>query len=392
MMLTERGWAVAGAGAALMVLWILFGESELGMAALLSVSSVVVALGFVGIGQPQLEVGRRTSPTAVHEGDHAAVSLQLRNRGSTLRHVTITDEVAGLGTAEFAVAAITSAEDLTATYRILCRPRGVFPIGPTRVTVTDPLGMARSTANAGVVDSLIVYPAVESLREFPAVRGRNLVVTSSRPEHNQRGGEDFYTLREYQQGDDLRRVHWPSSARRDQLMIRQLETPWQARALVVLDVRSQVYFDDRAFERAVSGAASVVRHLVQGGFAADLWAGGRVVNASSYAVGMEMLATVTPDPSIDIIAAASRLRRPEGGGVLVLVGGDPDEPLLGLQRMLAATHPATVLMSVTGTGSPTMLAFQRAGVVPVTIEPDQAWAPAWAHAMRSEWHSASVGS
>jgi hypothetical protein len=107
---------------------------------------------------------------------------------------------------------------------------------------------------------------------------------------------------------------------------------------------------------------------------------------------MEMLATVTPDPSIDIIAAASRLRRPEGGGVLVLVGGDPDEPLLGLQRMLAATHPATVLMSVTGTGSPTMLAFQRAGVVPVTIEPDQAWAPAWAHAMRSEWHSASVGS
>ncbi|HJR93767.1 MAG TPA: DUF58 domain-containing protein [Acidimicrobiia bacterium] len=392
MMLTERGWAFAGAAVALFVLWVMFGETELGIASLLLFSSVIAGVLFVGRGKPRIQVGRRTSPSAVHEGDHAAVTLQLRNRGRTLRHVTITEEVAGLGTAEFAVAAVAHGKDLTATYRILCRPRGMFPIGPTFVTVTDPLGMARVTATTGSIDSLVVYPAVESLREFPAVRGRNLVVTSSRPEHNQRGGEDFYTLREYQQGDDLRRVHWPSSARRDELMIRQLETPWQARALVVLDVRSESYPDERSFEKAVSGAASVVHHLVGGGFAADLWAGGAVVNATRYTAAMEALATVSPDPDIDILTVAGRLRRPEGGGVLVLVGGEPDYSLLGLQRLLATTHPATVLMSVITTASTTLHAFQRAGVVPVTVEPDQPWAPAWANAMRNEWHFASAGS
>ena len=175
-------------------------------------------------------------------------------------------------------------------------------------------------------------------------------------------------------------------------MIRQLETPWQARALVILDVRSHAYPDDPSFERAVSGAASVVRHLVRGGFAADLWAGGAVVNASSYAAAMEMLATVVTSPDLDLVSMASRLRRPEGGGVLVLVGGNPDNALLGLQRMLAATHPTTILMSVTAATPSTILAFQQAGVVSVGVGPEDPWAPAWANAMRGAWQSASVGS
>lgn len=391
-MLTERGWAAAGAAVALTVLWVLFGEIELGLAAAVLVAAVVVALGFVGLTRPRVTVARRTSPAAVHEGDHAAVTLHLTNRGRKLRHVTLTDEVAGLGVAEFSVAVIDAGETVTATYRVLCRPRGRFPIGPTVVTVSDPLGLASSTTTSGVVDTMVVYPAIETLREFPSVRGRNLVVTSSRPEHNQRGGEDFYTLREYRQGDDLRRVHWPSSARRDELMIRQLETPWQARALVILDVRAEVYPQPEAFERAVSGAASVVRHLVNGGFSADIWAGGGVIDASHYATAMEALAVVSPAHDLDLLAMATRLRRPEGGGVLVLVGGHADHGLLTLQRLLAPTHPTTVLMSVTEATSTTMLAFERAGVTPVTVGPDEPWAPVWASAMRGSWHSASVGS
>lgn len=391
-MITERGWAVAGAALALAVLWVLFGETELGIAALVLVSAVVVAVAFVGLTRARVAVFRRTAPAIVHDGDSAAVTLHLHNRGGVLRHVTVTEEVAGLGTAEFSVATVRKDQRLTATYRVVCRPRGVFPIGPTMVRISDPLGLAATVSGSGRVDSMTVYPAVEQLREFPAVRGRNLVVTSSRPEHNQRGGEDFYTLREYRQGDDLRRVHWPSSARRDGLMIRQLETPWQARALVVLDPRAEVYRDAHFFERAVSGAASVVRHLVDGGFAADLWAGRALIDASHYTAAMEMLAVIAPTPDLDLLAMAGRLRRPEGGGVLVLVGGHADSALLGLQRMLAPTHPTTVLMSVADTTPTTILAFQRAGVVSVTVAPDEPWAPVWAQAMRGTWHTASAGS
>src|SRR5205085_5689741 len=77
-------------------------------------------------------------------------------------------------------------------------------------------------------------------------------------------GEDFYALRAYQQGDDLRRVHWPSTARRDEIMIRQNEVPWQGRATIVLDIRARLHTDG-SLEAAVSAAASVITACWQHG-------------------------------------------------------------------------------------------------------------------------------
>ncbi len=66
-------------------------------------------------------------------------------------------------------------------------------------------------------------------------------MATARTRFSQTGGEDFFTLRDYEDGDDLRKVHWPSSAKRDRLMIRQLEMPWQSRALIVLDTEVANY-------------------------------------------------------------------------------------------------------------------------------------------------------
>ena len=70
-------------------------------------------------------------------------------------------------------------------------------------------------------------------------------------------GEDFYALRPYVVGDDLRRIHWPSSARHDELLVRQDELPWQGRTTVLLDVRKAAHSGD-SLEVAVSAAASIV--------------------------------------------------------------------------------------------------------------------------------------
>ncbi|MGA7272330.1 MAG: DUF58 domain-containing protein [Acidimicrobiia bacterium] len=390
-MLQERGWAVAGGSIALMILWVLFGEIELGVAAVLLLAAVCVAVVFVAMSPPRLGVSRRTDPVTVHEGDHASVTLSLANRGRTLRNLTVRDVVSELGTAEFALAAVPRGRELTASYRIMCRPRGVYAIGPAEFEISDPLGLAARSTVMGPVGTLVVYPSVEQLSGLPSSRGRDLAVNAARPEHNQRGGEDFYTLREYQHGDDLRRVHWPSSAKRDELMIRQLETPWQSRALVILDVRPGSYREDAAFESAVSGAASVIRHLVHNGYGTDLWAGAGLIDATQYDPPMEALAAAkTID--YDIVSLGTRLRSTEAGGVLILVGGRPDRELLALQRLLGAKHPTTVLMSVSDTSSTTGHAFERAGVVSVRIQPGNAWAPAWAQAMRRSWRLASVGS
>ncbi len=390
---TLRGWALSGAGLALLLLWYALGEVELLLTGVILLIAQAVALIYVRNRRPQLEVNRRLGSSTVHDGETTTVTLLVENLSRhSISHLTIEDDVNRLGVATFEVARLKKRESTTATYRVTCRPRGVYRVGPTNVRTNDPLGLAEMSVGTGPVDRIVVYPAVEELTGFPIVRGQDPAMQASRPEHSRRGGEDFYTLREYQQGDDLRRVHWPSSARTDQLMIRQLETPWQSRALVLLDVRNSSYESQDAFEKAVSGAATIVTHLIGAGFDADLWAGdAEPIDATRYTSAMERLALVQPDPAIDIGAVAARIRQKGGGGALVIVTGIADRSLLNVQQLLAGDYPTTVLMTASASTSQTLVGFHRMGVATVSVAPDEVWAPAWMTAMRNSWTTVSAG-
>lgn len=391
-MLTVRGWALLGAGLAIVVLWWLLGDPELLLTGSFLSLIALSSLAYVRFHEPRLSLARRLGSTQVHNGDTTTVTLLLHNRGSRpLRHINLADEVQGLGLATFEISSLRAGESATATYRVTCRPRGIYEVGPATASTMDPLGLAELPASPGPVDRIVVYPTVEEFSGFPITRGQDPALNASRPEHSQRGGEDFYTLREYQRGDDLRRIHWPTSAKTEELMIRQLETPWQARALVLLDVRAGVYESSGAFETAVSGAASVVTHLVGSGFDADLWAGDpHTLDASRYTAAMERLALVQPDADIDIEAVASRIRQTGGGGALVLVTGVADRPLLGVQQVLSNDYNTTVLMGAATTTSQTLPGFHRMGVTTITVDPGDEWAEHWSKAMRSTWDAASV--
>ena len=389
---TLRGWVLLGAGLALIILWWVFGDPELLLTGIFFVVAELAAIGYVLRHDPQLDLGRRLGSTTVHNGDTTTVTLVLRNRRRRpLRHLSIHDEVESLGLAVFEIAKLMGDETASATYRVTCRPRGVYRVGPARATTSDPLRLAELSAPDGPIDRLVVYPTVEELTGFPVIRGRDPAISASRPEHSQRGGEDFYTLREYQRGDDMRRVHWPYTAKTDELMIRQLETPWQSRALVLLDVRPSVYESADAFEMAVSGAASVVTHLVKSGFDADLWAGDPdPMDASRYSAAMERLALVEPNDEIDIEAVAGRIRQKGGGGALILVTGVADRSLLTVQQLLSNQYRATLLMGASSTTSQTLIGFHRLGVATVTVDPTGEWADVWLSATRSSWTAVSA--
>jgi hypothetical protein len=127
-------------------------------------------------------------------------------------------------------------------------------------------------------------------------------------------------------------------------MIKQLEVPWQARALVLLDTRAERYPNEEAFEQAVRGAASSVAHLYAGGFSPELWAAERAPGLRSgnrYQQALDMLATVSMSSQLDLRSTVSRL--------------------------------------------------QRAGAVTVMVGPDSQWAPAWRTAMELSWSIASAG-
>lgn len=391
-MLTDRGWAVLGAGSALAILWVLLGEIELLAAGAVLLMAVAVAFVYVKTAQPAVTIVRRLNPSHVHEGDKAHVEVTIENRGPrALANVTLEDTVGALGSAEFGVGWIPKTKTVTTEYEIVCRPRGSYRVGPLSIKLADPVGLASSTTPAGMVDRLVVFPAVEDLRGFPMTRGKDPSMQASRPEHSQRGGEDFYTLREYVLGDDLRYVHWPSSAKTDELMIRQLETPWQSRALVMVDLRERAYENHECFEKAVKGAASVVRHLARSGFDAELWAGGTSsIGVDRYREAMEQLATVERVDRLDLRSVAARLQRTGRGGALVIVTGVPDHDVLEAQRLLGREYRTTIVLAASETATANTAALHRGGAFTVTVSPDQAWAGAWKSLTEKTWHGSSL--
>jgi uncharacterized protein (DUF58 family) len=341
-----------------------------------------------------VQLSRRISPAQVHEGDEAVVEITLTTPRS-LRNLTLEDTVQGLGIAHFAAARTHHDTPLVARYEVMCRSRGIYDVGLAEAAVGDPLGLAERRASAGSIDRLTVYPRVEVLEGFPAVRGHDPAMQSTRPTFATQGGEDFFTLRSYVTGDDLRKIHWPSSAKRDELMIKQLEIPWQARALVLLDQRASPYADPESFEQAVRAAASVVTHFYRNGFSPELWTAERVPvlrSSSRYTQTMDVLAAVQPITGLQLQPTIARLRRRGvGGGALVLITGGVDDDILGAYRALAADFARSVVMSVTLADADDLVLVQRAGAVTVSVGPDAHWAPAWRTAMEMSWATASAG-
>jgi uncharacterized protein (DUF58 family) len=392
---TTRGWAALGAGVALIVLWVVFGERLMlgvGLFLILAIGSGVV---YVRSTVPSVGVARRLTPFQVHDGDRVIVEITL----STSRRIPqaiVVDEVSDLGTARFVADRVEPQNPMVARYEVLCRPRGVYAVGPAVVQVRDPLALSEAGGTAGKIDRLVVYPAVEELDGLPLGRGYDPTVNTSRASFSHTGGEDFFTLREYQQGDDLRRIHWPSSAKRGALMIRQLEMPWQSRALVLLDPRRTAYQDSEAFEHAVRGAASAFRHLFRNGYTPTLWTGngsGTVVgNSEGYGIAMEELAAVQPTQALDLKSGLGRLRRTGlAGGVLVLVTGASDDPVLGMFRTLGNDFYRTIVMSSGSESHDALVQFARAGATTVSSRSTEHWATAWKQGMERTWSTATAG-
>jgi uncharacterized protein (DUF58 family) len=191
------------------------------------------------------------------------------------------------------------------TYQVRSDVRGRFEIGPMSVRVSDPFGLVELGRTFRTTVPLIVTPRTVPLPNIP-LGGAWTGSGDNRPRAFATGSAEDVTVREYRRGDDLRRVHWRSSARVGELMVRREEQPWQSRATLFLDNRASAHRGQgiaSSLEGAVAAAASIAVHLTHRGFAVRLvTATGEELGSAWHVRGadlnsaplLESLAVVTP--------------------------------------------------------------------------------------------------
>lgn len=313
---------MAGASFALYAAGRALGTVELSMLAAAGVVVLAVGMAVVFLGRPHVESRRVLRPHRLHAGTPAHAEIELRNTGTRRTGVlSVTDRFTDRREARFAVAPLRPGELARGAYRVPTTRRGVFEMGPLRVGVTDPLGLVRRVVHDDPSEPVTVYPHIDLVSALPLTVERDLVGGAVTDFSRARAGTEFHSLREYQVGDDLRRVHWRSTARTGHLMIREHDVPWQTRATLVLDDR-EAQHSAAGFERAVEAVASVATALHQQRAIVRLVTTGGVDTGfgsghDHYEAIMERLAVAERWPTDRFDDVAARLHRHGGTGALI---------------------------------------------------------------------------
>jgi uncharacterized protein (DUF58 family) len=218
--------------------------------------------------------------------------------------------------------AVTRRHPVEVRYLVLARRRGVHTLGPLLEERTDPFGIASRTVRHDVVTELLVHPRVHALR-LPDSRIREQRANSMVPRFSEDPLADFRSLREYQVGDDPRRVHWPSSARTGTLLVRdQFEVRRTSRTVVLETLDTALSAEQ--FEEAAEIAASICCESLRQGLditlrTRDSSHPGRTVPLRSRQQVLDLLARVQrTSAELTVPVAALRLSRAATDRLIVI--------------------------------------------------------------------------
>jgi uncharacterized protein (DUF58 family) len=277
---------IAGA----VVLWTVgqvFGWFELTVAALVIAVALVVCLVFL-VGRTAYDVSLDLGRTRVVVGERAVGALTLANRGSRAILPSRVVLPVGSGRGTFAIKRLAPGEEVEELFAIPTHRRGVLKVGPVSVVRGDPLGLFERVHRRDEPADLYVHPRTvlfdgNSLGFLRDLDG--LPTTDLSPDD-----VSFHALREYQPGDDLRHVHWRSTARAGTIMVRQYEETRRSHFVIGLTRHPADYRDADEFELAVSIAGSVGLRGVRDSMQVELSTQGRSVTAET---GKRLLDTLT---------------------------------------------------------------------------------------------------
>lgn len=355
---TAAGWKLLALGVAAVVGGRALQILELYVVGATASAAVVAALA-VRLAHPsRLSVRRRASSTMVAVSEPVEVRFEFANR-SRLASPTarVRDRISDADDARFVLAPVPGLSAEAGTYRLRPERRGVLEIGPALVEDVDGLGLARRRRTLGTRTRVIVHPPIEPLASPRLPVGGDLSVpVDFRRRSLGIESEEFDVLRPYTEGDDLRHIHWRSTARLDELVVRRFQPSRPGRLTVVIDTRPPGDAAD-VQDLTTSAAGSIVSAVLRSGDEARLLTtDGRgtplLAHRSDMGTALEFLALLEGGlPTIDVEAT-------DGVSVVVAVTASPDAiddegARHALARRLQASLVVTYGVGRDGTASPT---------------------------------------
>jgi uncharacterized protein (DUF58 family) len=366
-----RGWGVLAGAVILLGAGFRFGYPDLALLGAAAAVAFACAVGFAW-WRPRLHVDRVADPDRVARGEPARMTLTVRNT-SRLRAANLlaTDRCGGADV-PVPLLRLRPGRDSTVDYPVPTYRRGIVPVGPLRVTRGDPLGLITLARTYGAPATVWVHPRIHLLRAVPAGMARSLDGRIDKVPH---GTITFDSLREYVVGDELRRVHWRSSAKVGELMVREQLDTSEPTIVVLLDDRKAAHPEVRdgtaeSFETACEAAASIVAAAVR----------------EDLPVSLHLVSGLTPGPFLDVLTEAAlqrgdltqkirHLRTQRLGDTLVFLTGPGGRVDLGAVSDLRGPYPV-VIAGLFGDrdGAPVSAGD---GLIIIEAEDGQQFAGAW---------------
>ncbi|MBC7558025.1 MAG: DUF58 domain-containing protein [Dermatophilaceae bacterium] len=346
--LTTRGHAFVAAGLTLLVGGLLLGFTDITRVGVLLAALPLLSALNARRGNSSVEVTRTVHPARLVVDQGARVVVVLQNTSDRHTQLLLAEESVHLLLGDrprFVLPSMVPGDIREVDYPIRSQVRGRFRLGPMTLRRQDPYGLATITTTLPGSIEILVLPRVEVLGNGRP-RAGGLGTEGAIPHMVALHGEDDVAVRTYRDGDDLRRIHWPATAHRSELMVRQEDRPARRRAVIVLDSRTSGHQGSGSlgsFEWSVTAAASVAAHLFDHRYALHL--------VSSEAITEGTAAqTVEIDDALACLAMAQpgtlqqfdevlHWAHPltSAGGLVVAIATDHDESVL--RRIAALRQP-----------------------------------------------------
>jgi uncharacterized protein (DUF58 family) len=374
--MTPRGRAVLGLAVLTYVVARAFGSKPLYPVALGLLFAVAVAWLWVRLARAPMRLHREIGAEERYEGEDVAVALQLEHDAQVPpASLVVVERLSGLGERR------TPLEAKRGGYTLERLRRGRYAFLEARAVVEDAFGLQRAEVPLVAPSTLLVYPRlVELERLFSeggtyAHDGRRLLLR--RP-----SGFDLHSVREYERGESLRKVHWRSTAKRGELMVKELEDAPRDEVAIVLDANREAVVGG-SFDLQVRAAGSLLRAQARRGRRALLVVNGAVRTTqrvhsyeTDWKAAYDLLAAAEPDGRTPVAG----LLNDEAGSVaraleLTVVTAALAPRLVDrlLQRTLSQRRASLVFVDPTSFNGvepapqPALLRLQAAGVMSVVL-------------------------